>query len=162
MDQEQFKAMVKGTILEDAMKVDLADVVAPDDKVEDENAVLGVMSDLEKRFLFLAHQKRDAIAAICAECKKGDKNRDEEDAFCHQHILPGDKEQSEQIAKLMWMLIEMRLGSDNMSIRESFQIESSKNGHPSGVRIGIDLWGGDHNIMETLAHTIFGSGFKPH
>jgi len=133
MDQRQFEAMVKGTIFEDVMAVDLVSVVAPEDKVENEDAILGTMNDLEKGLYFLACQKKESFEAICAECKEGDKSDDEEEALCLQ--LNEAKEKVSQITELMWKLIEMRLGSNNMAIREDFQIESKKDGRLSGVHV---------------------------
>ena len=147
MDQKQFEAMVKGTVLAEAMDVNLVDVVAPDDKVKNKDAVLGVMNDLEKRLYFLAHQKQGSFAAICADCT-GDKD-DKDDDVCRQS--KEFKRQSKQIAELMWKLIEIRLGSGSMSIQEGFQIELIKDYKSGGTHIiELGFGGGFSDPLDKL------------
>lgn len=174
MDQKQFKAMVVGTVLVDAMAVNLADVVAPNNKVENEYAVLGVMSDLEKRFFFLAYQKREAviekekeILIICENCEK-----DEDSDGCPlvtgqiKKQLKELENQTKQISALMWSLIQLRLGSRNMAIREGFKIEFTKDGRraiddrPVIKTILRDLNDEDgfHDPIMDFLHILSGSG----
>lgn len=122
LSQRWYREMLQESDFLEAMAVDLGEIMEPEEEVQDEDEILGIMNEMEKRFLVLAVNKFQAAKAACKVCaQKEDRSPEEKEEFCARRRE--NMAEATRIRNLMWELIELRLGSRPMAIRKGFRLE---------------------------------------
>ena len=138
MTEEQVKALgkiIKGTVLEEIMNVDLAKDV-PLSPVKNKDAVVGIMKELEQRFFILAFDKVDFLQKMREEHKENQK-------VCQK--FEELQKQILRISEITKAFIGLRFDSKNLVVRKGFQLEDLQ----SAFRlVKISEVGMDMNFME--------------
>jgi hypothetical protein len=124
--------LMKGTFLEELSEIKIVEPNSEWDEEEDQ--VLGVMNELEKRVYSLGNQYGRAAALVKTQVQFDPMDGDSKTQLAEQHILL--KETAHNIRELLWSLLKWRMQTEDkhcLGIRTGFKVIQCKNDHSKGM-----------------------------